>query len=96
MQRRPPSAAGQVVDRRPQSTGGDDALGSPKRAPNHCRYSIAIIADGMGFTNVDAGFCESLGNERRVSVDKLTEQQLGPNRDQLNARHQLGPPIPDI
>ena len=85
----------EVVYRRPETARRDQTVGTLERASNRRRNPLGVIADCVRSANVDAVLCQPLCDKCRVRIDELAEQQLGTDRNELNARHRRRRTIAD-
>src|SRR5665213_3104002 len=78
---------GQIVDGRTEAAGGDRAVGALEHAAQHRREPIGVVADRVLRVDVDAVIGEHVREMRAIGIDQVAEQDLGPDRHDLDGRH---------
>jgi len=78
----------EVVDGRAEAARRDHAVRAPARVAQHRLQTRGVVADGVLRIDVDADLGERARDVRAVGIEPGAEQQLGADRDDLNARHQ--------
>ena len=76
--------AGHVVQRRPQPARTDKQVGPIKRLANHGRDTLLVVAHHRLSKQANADASQLACQVGAIGVDRLAQQQLGANRDDLS------------
>ena len=75
---------GEIVDGRAETAGGDGAVGAFEHVLQHRGEPVGVVADGVLRIDVHAVIGERVRDVNAVGVDQVTEQNLGPDRHDLD------------
>jgi hypothetical protein len=78
---------GEIVDRRAEAAGRHGAVGALEHAAEHRREALRVVADGVLREHVQAVVGQDARDVDAIGVDQLAEENLGPDRHDLDGRH---------